>query len=93
MAIMLLKNDGSKTPVTHPGLRANELVECAVRGCPIDYTIAYGQVEVHRPDSAIELARRKGVELISSCHPHPLGRHEFYMWTENERRWFDEGVR
>ena len=87
---MLLKIDGAKVPIKYPGLLPNEYVDCSNRSCPLSYALVYGQVEVHRPDSSIDLMRRKAIELISNYHPHPSGRHELYLWSEHERRWLDE---
>lgn len=88
MGAILRKNHGGAADPSLP--EPYETIECGVRACSISYTLKYGQVEVRRPDSAIDLMRRKAVELISKNHPHPLGLHECYLWSEDEHGWIED---
>jgi hypothetical protein len=88
MGAILRKNHGGAADPSLP--EPYETIECGVRACSISYTLKYGQVEFQRPDSVIDLMRRKAVERHSNNHPHPLGLHECYVWSEGEREWLDE---
>lgn len=93
MAAMLERNGADGKPVADPGLPTTEVVDCAVRACPISYTLASGQVEnridVETNENVINIMRRKAQVLVTDNHPHPFMA-DCYVWGGTKLGWLDK---